>query len=106
VLLTHGQLSEEARARMQVMVETEDGFVIAEKDLQIRGPGDFFGTRQSGLPTFRVAHLLRDRDLIERARKEAFHCAAAWKEGGPPAPLRAFLEGGAWETRFRLARVG
>ena len=106
VLLTHGKLSEEARARAQVMVDTEDGFVIAEKDLEIRGPGDFFGTRQSGLPTFRVANLIRDRALLEKAREEALRFAATWKEGRPPAELRAFLEEGGWERRFRLARVG
>jgi ATP-dependent DNA helicase RecG len=106
VLLTHGKLSDEGRARTEVMVATEDGFVIAEKDLEIRGPGDFFGTRQSGLPTFRVANLVRDRDLLEAARREAFRLAATWKESRPPDELRAFLEGGGWERRFRLARVG
>ena len=106
VLLTHGKLSEEAKARAQVMVDTEDGFVIAEKDLEIRGPGDFFGTRQSGLPTFRVANLVRDRKLLEQAREEAFRFAAGWKDHRPPDELKAFLEQGGWEKRFRLARVG
>jgi ATP-dependent DNA helicase RecG len=106
VLLTSGRLSDEAKARMAVMVETEDGFVIAERDLEIRGPGDFFGTRQSGLPTFRVANLVRDRALLEAAREEAFRCAAGWKDHRPPEELRAFLEEGGWERRFRLARVG
>jgi ATP-dependent DNA helicase RecG len=105
VLLTHGRLSEEARARVDVMVATEDGFVIAEKDLEIRGPGDFFGTRQSGLPAFRVAQLLRDRDLMEKARQEAFRFAQDWKSRSS-AELRVFLEKGGWEKRFRLARVG
>jgi ATP-dependent DNA helicase RecG len=105
VLLTHGRLSEDSRARMDVMVETEDGFVIAEKDLEIRGPGDFFGTRQSGMPTFRVAHLIRDRVLLEKARTEALRWTAGEKaEDGEP--LRRFLEDGGWEKRFRLARVG
>ena len=63
---------------------TEDGFAIAEKDLEIRGPGDFFGTRQWGMPTFRVAHLLRDRDLLERARTEAFRLVG---EGALPPSL-------------------
>jgi ATP-dependent DNA helicase RecG len=105
VLLTHGRLSEEARARMDVMVETEDGFVLAERDLEIRGPGDFFGTRQSGLPAFRMANLLRDRDLMEDARREAQAVAASWGDGGP-GELGRFLEDGGWERRFRLARVG
>jgi ATP-dependent DNA helicase RecG len=103
VLLAYGRLSDVARARLDVMVETEDGFAIAERDLQIRGPGDFFGTRQWGMPAFRVADLLRDRDLLERARTEAFRLVA---EGSLPPPLAAFLERGGWERRFGLARVG
>ena len=71
-----------ARARLDVMVATEDGFAIAEKDLEIRGPGDFFGTRQWGMPTFRVAHLIRDRDLLERARDGGLPA------GGRRAPCR------------------
>ena len=103
VLLAYGRLSEVARARLDVMVSTEDGFAIAEKDLEIRGPGDFFGTRQWGMPSFRVAHLLRDRDLMERARSEAFQLADA---GALPPSLARFLEAGGWERRFGLARVG
>ena len=103
VLLAYGRLSEVARARLDVMLETEDGFAIAERDLEIRGPGDFFGTRQWGMPSFRVAHLLRDRDLMERARGEAFRLADA---GALPPTLARFLEVGGWERRFGLARVG
>jgi ATP-dependent DNA helicase RecG len=103
VLLTYGRLSEIARARLDVMTATENGFLIAEKDLEIRGPGDFFGTRQWGMPSFRVAHLFRDRDLLERARAEAFRCVDAAET---PEGLQAFLEAGGWERRFGLARVG
>jgi ATP-dependent DNA helicase RecG len=103
VLLAYGRLSDVARSRLDVMVSTEDGFAIAEKDLEIRGPGDFFGTRQWGMPTLRVAHLLRDRDLLERARVEAFRLV---DEGALPPSLAAFLEKGGWERRFGLARVG
>ena len=105
VLVSHGRLSEEARARLDVMVQTDDGFVIAERDLELRGPGDFFGTRQWGLPPFRAARLIRDRDLLERARAEAVRFA---EEGAPEEQeaLRAFLEEGGWERRFGLARVG
>jgi ATP-dependent DNA helicase RecG len=105
VLLAHGRLSEVARARLDVMVATEDGFVIAERDLEIRGPGDFFGTRQWGMPSFRVANLIRDRDLLETARAEAFRLAG---EPGAvlPQTLNAFLDQGGWERRFGLARVG
>jgi ATP-dependent DNA helicase RecG len=107
VLITHGKLSEVARERIEVLLRSEDGFAIAERDLEIRGPGEFFGTRQSGLPAFRAAKLLRDRELLERARREAF----AWLDAQPPGrlgpgPLQAFLEEGGWERRFGLARVG
>ncbi|HEY7511849.1 MAG TPA: ATP-dependent DNA helicase RecG [Vicinamibacteria bacterium] len=106
ILVSHGRLSDEAKARLDVMVRSDDGFLIAEKDLEIRGPGDFFGTRQWGLPTFRVSRLIRDQPLLERARQEAFRHAEAM--GARPAgdPLRAFLEDGGWERRFGLARVG
>ena len=104
VLLGHGRLSEVARERLDTMVRTEDGFLIAEKDLDIRGPGDFFGTRQSGMPTFRVSRLIRDRELLERARAEAFRVADEPELA--QGPLRAFLEEGGWERRFGLARVG
>jgi ATP-dependent DNA helicase RecG len=103
ILVTHGRLSEEARARMEVLVRTDDGFVIAETDLELRGPGDFFGTRQSGLPTFRAANLVRDRDLMEAARQEAFRDVAGHLAS---APLQALLETGGWERSFGLARVG
>jgi ATP-dependent DNA helicase RecG len=103
LLVAHGRLSEVARSRLDTMVATEDGFVIAEKDLEIRGPGDFFGTRQWGIPTLRVANLLRDRALLEQARDEAFRLVEA---GALPPSLAAFLEQGGWEQRFGLARVG
>lgn len=64
--------SKEVRRRMRVLEETSDGFVVAEKDLELRGPGEFFGTRQSGLDSLRVASLPRDLPLLERARREAF----------------------------------
>jgi len=72
ILLAHYPLSEEAKQRLQVMVNTSDGFAIAEADLELRGPGDFWGTRQSGLPDLRIAHILRDASLLETARQEAF----------------------------------
>jgi ATP-dependent DNA helicase RecG len=103
VLLAHGRLSATARARLDVLAASEDGFAIAEKDLELRGPGDFFGTRQWGLPALRVADLVRDRALLERAREEAQRLVES--EALPP-PLVAFLERGGWERRFGLARVG
>ncbi|MBI4384118.1 MAG: ATP-dependent DNA helicase RecG [Nitrospinae bacterium] len=72
LLMAYHPLSEEARARLNAMLKTGDGFAIAEEDLAIRGPGDFMGTRQSGLPSLRIANLARDIKIIEKARKEAF----------------------------------
>jgi ATP-dependent DNA helicase RecG len=106
VLLGHGHLSDVARERLAVMVRTDDGFVIAEKDLEIRGPGDFFGTRQAGMPNFRVSQLLRDRDLLEKAREEALRYADELPGSTPLPALKTFLETGGWERRFGLARIG
>ncbi len=72
LLIPSEHYSEDAARRLRVMVETEDGFRIAEADLEIRGPGDFLGTRQAGLPDFRIASLLKDIRILESARQEAF----------------------------------
>jgi ATP-dependent DNA helicase RecG len=71
ILMTGGNVTEQAEARLDAMVRTQNGFELAELDLQQRGPGEFFGTRQAGLPEFRVANLLRDRALLELAKSEA-----------------------------------
>ncbi|MBN9614246.1 MAG: ATP-dependent DNA helicase RecG [Acidobacteriales bacterium 59-55] len=71
ILMTGGKVSEQAEARLDAMVRTQNGFELAELDLQQRGPGEFFGTRQAGLPEFRVANLIRDRAVLEMAKKEA-----------------------------------
>jgi ATP-dependent DNA helicase RecG len=71
ILMTGGRVSEQAEARLDAMVRTQNGFELAELDLQQRGPGEFFGTRQAGLPEFRVANLMRDRAVLEVAKKEA-----------------------------------
>jgi ATP-dependent DNA helicase RecG len=71
ILMTGGKVSEQAEARLDAMVRTQNGFELAELDLQQRGPGEFFGTRQAGLPEFRVANLIRDRAVLELAKSEA-----------------------------------
>jgi ATP-dependent DNA helicase RecG len=68
----HQELMSSARERLEALIRSNDGFVIAEDDLRIRGPGDFFGLRQWGMPEFRVANLVRDGDLLQQARQEAF----------------------------------
>ncbi len=71
ILMTGGKVSDGAEARLEALLRTQDGFALAETDLQQRGPGEFFGTRQAGMPEFRVANLLRDRELLELAKAEA-----------------------------------
>ena len=82
ILMTGGKVSEEGERRLDAMVRTNDGFKIAELDLELRGPGEFFGTRQAGLPSFQVANLIRDRQLLEAAKREA-----AAVLGGPNAEI-------------------
>jgi ATP-dependent DNA helicase RecG len=71
ILMTGGKVSEDGERRLDAMVRTTDGFQIAELDLELRGPGEFFGTRQAGMPSFQVANLIRDRQLLEAAKREA-----------------------------------
>ena len=89
------------------MEETNDGFRIAEKDLELRGPGEFLGTRQSGLPDFRAASILRDGEVLRLAQEDA----AAWLRedpslrGAESLAVREVLED-RWAGRLELARVG
>jgi ATP-dependent DNA helicase RecG len=71
ILMTGGKVSEDGERRLDAMVRTNDGFQLAELDLELRGPGEFFGTRQAGMPSFRAANLIRDRELLEIAKREA-----------------------------------
>jgi ATP-dependent DNA helicase RecG len=70
-ILVTGKMNDAARERIRTLVDSNDGFVIADMDLKLRGPGEFFGTKQSGLPSLRIANLLRDQELLEVARREA-----------------------------------
>jgi len=101
-LLYQSPLSEEARSRLRAMIETADGFEIAERDLALRGPGDFFGTRQAGLPTFRLIDLVRDRELLDLARREA----ARWLDSTAPplASIERLVR--TWADRFKLMEIG
>ena len=102
ILLYQSPWTDEARERLKVMSETRDGFVIAEKDLELRGPGDFFGTRQSGLPKLRTGDLVRDRDLMEQAHREARQLV---DEGGLTPELMEFVQA-RWQEQFGLIEVG
>jgi ATP-dependent DNA helicase RecG len=106
-LMTGYAKSEEARARLQVMEDSNDGFVIAERDLELRGPGEFLGTRQSGLPELAVANLSRDQALLATAQDEARAIVSKDPRLERPenAPLVRALEE-RWEGRLKLARVG
>jgi ATP-dependent DNA helicase RecG len=102
ILLTYGPTTPEAEARLQAMLETGDGFVIAERDLRIRGPGDYFGTRQSGIPLFAVADILRDAEILEEAKRDARDLVAA---GDLDPELRRHVVA-VWGERFGLVEAG
>jgi ATP-dependent DNA helicase RecG len=108
VLVTGGKVTAEAEQRLDTMVRTTDGFEIAETDLQLRGPGEFFGTRQAGLPGFRVANLLRDRELLEAARREAAAVVSGKdREVSPQEVSRALVHlRSHWQRRYGLVEVG
>jgi len=108
VLMTGGKVTEEGERRLDAMVKTNDGFQIAELDLELRGPGEFFGTRQAGLPNFTVANLIRDRQLLELAKREAAAVVA-----GPSAEVSAEEISRAlvalrmrWQHTYGLLEVG
>lgn len=102
VLLYQAPLNDQGRERLKALTDTTDGFVIAERDLELRGPGDFFGTRQSGMPTLRVGDLVRDARTMEEARREA---VLALDDAGEAPALVEFVRS-SWEHRFGLVGVG
>jgi len=107
ILLAQYRSSEEAKARLRAMEKTTDGFKIAEEDLALRGPGEFFGIRQSGLPDFRVAHVIRDTPILIEARKEAFRLIQEDPELVHPAHgglKDLFIK--RWRGRMELATIG
>jgi ATP-dependent DNA helicase RecG len=108
LLLTGGRLTPHAEERLAAMVRTQDGFELAELDLALRGPGEFFGTRQAGLPGFRVAKLVRDRKLLELAKEEsARFVARAAEESTPEERTRVGSRlKEAWQRRYGLAEAG
>ena len=108
VLMTGGKVTEEGERRLDAMVRTNDGFQIAELDLELRGPGEFFGTRQAGLPSFRVANIIRDAQLLEAAKREAAAVLA-----GPNSEIsseeisRALVQmRSRWQHTYGLVEVG
>jgi ATP-dependent DNA helicase RecG len=103
VLLASDKQTDVARERLGIMEETTDGFKIAEKDLELRGPGEIMGTRQAGLPEFRVANLVRDLEILQAARKEAdFY----FNQAGKSREAAEMIERVRQDARMKLAAVG
>jgi ATP-dependent DNA helicase RecG len=108
ILMTGAKASPQAEERLQAMVRTQNGFELAELDLALRGPGEFFGTRQAGLPDFRVANLVRDRELLELAKNESAVFAAD-SEPGVAEEERNLVWTRlreAWQRRYGLVEAG
>jgi ATP-dependent DNA helicase RecG len=99
------RMTEEARTRLDTMVRTTNGFEIAEADLLLRGPGEFFGTRQSGDLGFHIANPLRDKEFLEQARQEAFALAEDCAKRHDLERTLAALPP-EWQRRYQLARIG
>src|SRR5579872_653753 len=108
ILMTGGKVTEEGEKRLDAMVRTNDGFEIAELDLELRGPGEFFGTRQAGMPTFAVANLIRDRQLLELARREAAAVMAGPNDEITAAEISRALAAlrMRWQQTYGLVEVG
>ncbi|HWR53235.1 MAG TPA: ATP-dependent DNA helicase RecG, partial [Bryobacteraceae bacterium] len=104
VLIT-GKLNDTGRERIRAMVDSSDGFKIAEMDLKLRGPGEFFGTKQSGLPVFRMASLVRDQEILEIARGEAEQLISRPPEDPELSRAVAYLRTH-WQSRYGLVLVG
>jgi ATP-dependent DNA helicase RecG len=102
VMLYQTPLTDEARARLETIAQTDDGFVIAERDLELRGPGDVFGTRQSGMPKLRIGDISRDRAVMESAREAA---VAYVRDAPVDDPLIAETRA-TWAERFGLVGIG
>ena len=107
ILMTEDLSSQEADERINIMCQTQDGFKIAEKDLEIRGPGEFLGTRQSGMPEFLFANIVRDRKLLELARQEAKRHLRHYLKSSAPSPQEDFPRFDEWwRQRYGLYHVG
>jgi ATP-dependent DNA helicase RecG len=108
VLMTGGKVTPEAEQRLDAMVRTNNGFEISELDLQLRGPGEFFGTKQAGMPDFRVANLIRDRELLELAKREAAYVTSGPHPDLTETEIKKVFEHlkTHWNRRYGLVEVG
>ena len=103
ILLAGDKRTSEARERLTIMELTNDGFKVAEKDLEIRGPGEVMGTRQSGVPAFRLGNLVRDRELVELAKREADYLLTTRRNSRDTATLIELVKK---QAKFGLSAVG
>jgi ATP-dependent DNA helicase RecG len=104
LLVASPSRNELAQQRLQTMVETTDGFKIAEIDLRLRGPGEFFGTRQWGIPAFRIGNLIRDQEILEWAKREASEFVEHPSSREELEAFASYLRA-EWPRRYRLASV-
>ena len=105
ILVAYKPYGEEARRRLDIMIRSNDGFRIAQEDLDIRGPGEFLGTRQAGMPDLKVANIIRDMKILERAKKEAFGLIEADPELGEFPSLKKTVDV-FWKGKVHLFRTG
>jgi ATP-dependent DNA helicase RecG len=98
-------MNDAAKERIRTLVDSTDGFFIAEMDLKLRGPGEFFGTKQSGLPSLRVANVLRDAEILEIARREAVDFIARPPSEEELRKAVAYIRDH-WQRRYGLVTVG
>ena len=104
-ILVTEKMNDAARERIRTLVESTDGFHIAEMDLRLRGPGEFFGTKQAGLPSLRVANILRDGEILEIARREAVDFVARPPSDEDLRRAVAYIRDH-WQRRYGLVTVG
>jgi ATP-dependent DNA helicase RecG len=104
-ILVTEKMNDAARQRIRTLVDSTDGFYISEMDLKLRGPGEFFGTKQSGLPTLRVANILRDAEILEVARREAVDFIARPPSEDDLRRAVAYIRDH-WQRRYGLVTVG
>jgi ATP-dependent DNA helicase RecG len=104
-ILVTERLGDAGRERIRTLVDSNDGFAIAEMDLKLRGPGEFFGTRQSGVPALRIASVIRDREILEIARREAMDFVNTPPSEQELRSAVAYIRDH-WQRRYGLAQVG
>jgi ATP-dependent DNA helicase RecG len=104
-VLATEKVNDAARERIRTMVESTDGFYISEMDLRLRGPGEFFGTKQSGIPALRVANILRDSEILEIARREAIDFIAKPPSEDELRRAVSYIKDH-WQRKYGLVTVG